>query len=148
MNKVIGSINTLLFGDEPVHFYPPQGMRDSAITYKGKRYVTHSNLHHSESAIKTFTAVHLLFLIGLILGTYSILYFYGTVTLAIVFVSAITSLYFADLLFNLFLVQRSFSKSPEMAITREELAHGGVRIGPHIRYFVLCIRRPPSYLNL
>jgi glycosyltransferase XagB len=88
--------------------------------YKGTKYVHHSGLHHTESAVETFTRKQLIIIaiVFAIVGYGFALYWHETL---IGVIAVLTVLYFADLLFNFFLIYRSFSKSPELSITPEEL---------------------------
>lgn len=89
--------------------------------YKGKEFIHHSSLHHSESAFYSLATGQkiFLFLISILLILCFALNWHDTLVL---FVSVITFLYFSDLLFNLFLIYRSFSKSPAIKVTDEEIA--------------------------
>jgi cellulose synthase/poly-beta-1,6-N-acetylglucosamine synthase-like glycosyltransferase len=88
--------------------------------YKGKKFVHHSGLHFSESAVFTFTfkqKVALILLavsivVGLILNLHTTL---------VVVIAVLTVLYFCDLFFNFYLIYRNFSKSPEIQIDEKEI---------------------------
>jgi glycosyltransferase involved in cell wall biosynthesis len=84
--------------------------------YKGKHYVTHTNLPHHESALRqltrqqTVTMIAALALLGVLLAVKA----HATIT---ILVALLTTVYFADLLYNLFLISRSFSHEIEHVIT-------------------------------
>lgn len=123
MLKQISNISCFWSQNTPVHYNPsfPDNMRYSMVIHKGKRYVTHTSLHHSESALITLTTNHFLIIFLLILLLYTVFAIWGFTVLAIVFLSLITFLYFSDLFFNLFLIIRSFTKRSEIVITKEEI---------------------------
>src|SRR5476651_2199861 len=87
--------------------------------YKGQEYIHHSNLPINQTAFfrlsQPQTVIILLvfgiFLLGLILNWH---------TTIVVLVILLTFLYFSDLLFNLYLVYRSFSKPSEIHLTQQE----------------------------
>lgn len=88
--------------------------------YKGEPFVPHNDLPIKQSAVSRITRKQLL-VIGALLG----LSLAGLVMnwhLAIViFLGVINVLFFCDLLFNLFIIYRSFSKSPEITIADRTL---------------------------
>ncbi len=97
-----------------------EAARGTGLHYKGKEFVYHSKLHHSETALYSFVDSQkvlaglgaILFVVALIVNWHLTL---------LLLVSAITILYFLDLLFNSFLIVRSFSRNPEIHITKSEL---------------------------
>ncbi len=96
------------------------GMVGNGIYHKGVKYITHSDLHHKHSAIKTFHAhqkVIILVLLILVIGG-------GIANLQetlIVIIAGLSVLYFSDIFFNLFLIIRSFQKSEEVQIRQAEI---------------------------
>lgn len=94
---------------------------DHGFHYKGKEFIHHSSLHHSESAFYSLAGSQKVFLF--VLFCLAIVSFYiDWHASLVVFVTIITILYFTDLLFNLFLIYRSFSRSPAIVIPPEEIA--------------------------
>lgn len=89
--------------------------------YKGNEFIHYSDLHPSESAFHRLSFNQIVFLLVIIITITSaaILNWHATIILLI---AILTFLYFSDLLFNLFLIFRSFSKSPEIQITDDEIA--------------------------
>jgi hypothetical protein len=88
--------------------------------YKGQRLVHHSDLPHSQSAFKRFSTAQIItILTGLLLFIISLLINWHAATVFIL--AVLTSIYFIDLLFNLFLVYRSYSLLPEINIPQEKL---------------------------
>ncbi len=89
--------------------------------YKGKKYVHHSQLSHTESAVITLTPRQKVILS--VFGLLAVLAFVANWhVMLIVLVSVLTVLYFGDLLFNFYLIVRSMTKSPELKITDEQIA--------------------------
>jgi len=88
--------------------------------YKEKEFIHHSSLHHKETAFHRMSGIQIFAMFVLITS-----FIFGLVinwhTTIVITVAILTFLYFADLLFNLFLVFRSFSKDPEIAITKPEV---------------------------
>ncbi|HZE86815.1 MAG TPA: glycosyltransferase [Methylomirabilota bacterium] len=89
--------------------------------YNGEEFIHHSLLSIKNSAFHRFSGMQILVLIGIFaILTLGLLINWHTTVLS--FVAALTFLYFADLLFNLYLIIRSFSKPAEITISDEELA--------------------------
>jgi cellulose synthase/poly-beta-1,6-N-acetylglucosamine synthase-like glycosyltransferase len=101
------------------HSFP--GMIGNGIHHKGQRYVTHTDLHHRHSAIRT-THNHQVWFLFVFLALIIAGGFLDLKLTAIWIVGSMTVLYFIDLLFNLFLVVQSFSQEPEVIVTDEEVA--------------------------
>lgn len=95
-------------------------LKGQGFIHKGLEYIHHSNLHHSESAFFRLSAVQKIVIVSifliLILGF--ILSWHATI---VIFVAVLTVLYFADLLFNFFLIYRSFTKAPEVKVSAQEI---------------------------
>lgn len=106
-----------------------------AIRYKNNDFVTHSSLPTNESALYSITRQQKFF-VFLFAFIFLIGIFFAWHTTLFLFVVAITTLYFMDLLFNLFLIYRSFSKSPEISISDEEIAAESKREWP--LYTIYC----------
>ncbi|MGI8419920.1 MAG: glycosyltransferase family 2 protein [Candidatus Levyibacteriota bacterium] len=103
--------------------------------HKGIQYVHHSRLHPHQTAffrLSTFQKYFLLFLL-LLAACCLALNWHLSITIA---VAVLIFLYFADLLFNLFLIYRSFTKRPEINVTNEELNAVGDNEWPV--YTILC----------
>jgi cellulose synthase/poly-beta-1,6-N-acetylglucosamine synthase-like glycosyltransferase len=83
--------------------------------YKGKRYITHNTLDRKYSAVERTTLTQRIVLWMVILTIILLSITRGSLVLVIL-VSLLTLLYFVDLLFNLFLVSRSFKFNSEIKI--------------------------------
>jgi cellulose synthase/poly-beta-1,6-N-acetylglucosamine synthase-like glycosyltransferase len=108
---------------------------DSGFHYRGKRYVTHSNLHYTESAFKQLTRKQALVMVVTLVVLAGLLATLGHATLTAM-VATLTALYFADLLYNLFLISRSFSRQIEIAINDKEFEEAEYRSWP--MYTIFC----------
>ncbi len=97
------------------------GMKGAGVAHNEGRFITHTSLHHSFSAINTFHFWQKTFLV--LLGVFFVLgMIKNPLSVGIVFIGILSFIYFADTLFGLFLVIRSLDKSPEIKSTKEEIA--------------------------
>lgn len=96
-------------------------MMGAGIAHNGKRFVTHTTLHHQHSAFETVHNHQKLFMLAL-LGIVWAGVLLDTKLTLIILVATLSFLYFVDLLFNLFLIVRSFRNSKEVCITKKNLA--------------------------
>jgi cellulose synthase/poly-beta-1,6-N-acetylglucosamine synthase-like glycosyltransferase len=101
--------------------------------YKGQEFVHHSTLHHSQSSfhrVSTAQLIVILLLSSLVVMALSMNWHTTVVTL----VAAITFLYFSDLLFNFYLIYRSFVKPIEIQVSTDEIA----KVTNWPRYTIMC----------
>lgn len=103
--------------------------------YGAQKFTHHSDLHHSKTAFFRTTPVQLGIITCLLTLLISSLV-RDWHTTVVVFVALLTVVYFADLLFNLFLIIRSFHKSPEITITDEQIKDRKKSDWP--TYTILC----------
>lgn len=94
--------------------------RGHGFTYRGKEYIHHSKLHEHEIALHRLSEQQMIALI-LLFATLVLFLLLSWHSTLIVLIIIITALYFADLLFNLHLINRSYSKSPEIVISRNKI---------------------------
>lgn len=87
----------------------------SGFHYKGTEYVTHNTLDRHSSAVERTTQNQRLVLLALLLAVVGLAIFNGSLLL-IGITSVITILYFMDLLFNMFLIYRSFQSYSEIVV--------------------------------
>lgn len=125
MNKKIllglAALKVKLSGPDIIPFNPEvEKEKGKGFHYKGNEFIHHSNLRPSESAFHRLSFNQIMFFLAIIviITSAAILNWHATITLLI---AVLTFLYFSDLLFNFFLIFRSFSKSPEIQITDEEI---------------------------
>lgn len=89
--------------------------------FRGNEFVYHTDLHLKESAFYRMTTVQtLLFLLGfeVLLAGFILWGWHQTL---VVLLSTLVLLYVGDLLFNLFLVYRSFAFAPEITVSKKLL---------------------------
>jgi len=113
----------LRFAHKKVYQLEPKSsdtMLGAGIAYNKKRFITHTILHQSSSALKTLTtwqkiglgAVIESLVIGLILNP--------LLTIQVV-VAALSAIYFIDVIFNFFLIFKSLHFPPEIDVSNKEI---------------------------
>lgn len=102
---------------------------------KGKEFVHHTNLPVSESAYQPLTRQQKAIIVTLLsmLAASLILNWHATL---VTLISVLTVVYFADLLFNFFLIYRSYFKEPELNITTRQINQVSEDAWPS--YTILC----------
>jgi glycosyltransferase XagB len=108
--------------------------KHKGFRYKGAEFIHHADLHHSETALKRFGGKQVEYLAGFaaLYILFLLLNWHATILITL---ATLTLLYFADLVFNLFMIYRSFTRNPEIVITNEEV-DADQRIWP--KYTVFC----------
>lgn len=104
-----------------IPFHPnTEKIKGKGFHYKGQEFVHHSQLAMENTAFKRVSRlqifVGLLFVADFILGL--VINWHATLE---ILVSALTIVYFTDLLFNLYLISRNFFKSSELTYKDEQL---------------------------
>lgn len=92
----------------------------AGVAFRKKRYITHSKRHHSRSAIETFVLWQRVFIALIVVAIATGLYF-DPIKTVIAFTAVLSAIYFADVLFNLFVILKSLHFPPELSYTEEEL---------------------------
>ncbi|MCR4263715.1 MAG: glycosyltransferase, partial [Candidatus Roizmanbacteria bacterium] len=107
------ALNLAMSNPDVVPFHPEQEKRKGkGFNYEGLEYIHHSDLPHHETAFFRLSLPQVFFLSFLFgVAIVGILMDWHATT--VVILAVLTVLYFVDLLFNLFLIYRSFSKPPE-----------------------------------
>lgn len=108
---------------------------EQGFHYAGEEFVHHSKLPHRESAFHRFSLLQV-GVVSAIISAVTVSGFLNWHTTIVVLVAVLTVLYFFDLLFNLFLIIRSFSRSPELVISEGELQDAERYEWP--TYTILC----------
>ncbi len=103
-----------------VHLSPVDG-KGQGFTHKGNEFVHHTDLHYSETAFYNLLHNQKVVLISVVAILLSAFIADWHLTL-IVFLSSLTVLYFLGLLFDGFIVYRTFRIKPEIVIDTEEMA--------------------------
>lgn len=93
----------------------------AGIAKNGNRFITHSTLDYRISALQTFTLSQKLFIVSVVVVLGVSFYFYVLIT-TIVFMAILNSIYFADVLFNFFLVIKSLRNPPELNFKNKEIS--------------------------
>jgi len=95
-------------------------MVGAGIVYKKRKFITHTTLHHSKSAVVTLTFIQKLFLFTILTVLTAGLFVNPQVT-AIVFLAVLSVVYFLDVFFGGYLVLKSLSQPPEISFDEAEL---------------------------
>lgn len=106
---------------QPIHSKEENSMKGAGVGYKRKQFITHSSLSYEKSALRTFvlhqkiflTSLFLIFVAGLVVNTFQ--------TMAIL-VATLSTIYFIDTVFNLYIVLKSLHIPQEITVTDEEMA--------------------------
>jgi glycosyltransferase involved in cell wall biosynthesis len=99
----------------------PETSIGSGLAHKGARFITHSQLHHHESAFNTLMPWQKYFLLSLI----SFLVFgllINPLLTGITFIGLLSLLYFFDCLFTLIMIYRSLNRPPQLSFTEEQIS--------------------------
>lgn len=106
----------------PQHIPPTHAlsMIGAGLGHKKKKYITHTTLPHHKSAMVTFYVSQKL-LIGIVLILFAGGLYFNPKATGIVFVAILSSIYFADVLFNLYLILRSLNMAQEINFSDTEI---------------------------
>lgn len=118
----MNAISLKLRGKKPSKIHPlgDDSMIGAGLAHKKKRFVTHTTLHHHVSAIRTFAPWQKYAMIIAIVILAGSFFFYPFRT-AIVAMAILTTVYFIDVFFNLFLVVKSLHNPPEINFSDESI---------------------------
>lgn len=106
---------------QPLYASQKQEMLHAGVGFKKRKYVTHTTLHHSFSALQTFTTGQKAFIFLSLLTIIASLIANPLVSLQII-IGALSFIYFVDTLFNFFIVSKSLHEPQEISVTDEEIA--------------------------
>lgn len=114
-------IKNLLFGHPIISFSEKEEQeKGKGFHYKNQEYIHHSSLHHRETAFHRLSRPQILFFLVAFVSIV-VAYFINWHLSLIVTIACLTILYFSDLLFNLYLIYRSFSKPAEIKIKNSDI---------------------------
>ncbi|MDO8658205.1 MAG: glycosyltransferase [Candidatus Levybacteria bacterium] len=118
-------MQALLLRIKKIHpqLVPPthaRSMIGAGIGYKKRKYITHTTIPHHLSALRTFTKVQKL-IISLILIDIGLGFYISPLLTLQLLVAVLSAIYFADVIFNLYLVVKSLSFPREITSTEQEL---------------------------
>lgn len=107
---------------KPIHIPSKNenSMIGAGVAHKQKRFITHTTLHHSISAIQTFTHWQKT-LLGVVVGLCVYGFIVAPFGTAIVCTALLSTVYFFDFVFNFYLVAKSLSVPSEIISSPEEL---------------------------
>lgn len=121
MEMALGALRLKTRQPKPIPFHPNQEkMKGKGFHFEGTEYINHTDLPYHETAFHRLTLKQILIVSGIfgIIAGGLMVNWHATL---ILLVAGLSILYFSDLLFNLFLIYRSFAKAPEMKVSEEEI---------------------------
>lgn len=131
MINIISSIKNRLSKRE-VSYFNLNKLKGAGFHYNQKKFITHNQLEQIETAFFRSNPEQLIIILALallvILGLIANWHLTLIITMAV-----LTFIYFADLLFNLYLIYRSFAKDPEIKIKKVQFSN---KVCP--TYTILC----------
>jgi len=97
-----------------------KNMIGAGVIHKGKRYITHSQLSHHDSAIHTLKNNQKIFMLGLlaIVVAAGVAFPLGTI---ISVMALLNVMYFLDMMFNLIMILRSLKTPRELSISEDRI---------------------------
>jgi len=105
-------------------YIPPESkwsMINAGVGYKKRMYITHTTLHHTQSAVQSITLKQV-FLCGILVECLIILcLFFGLFFAIQVLITILSVIYFLDILFALYLTLKTITTSYEITYTKKEL---------------------------
>jgi len=96
-------------------------MKGAGIIFKHKKFITHSSLHHDTSALHVLQTWQKYFIIAA-LALCALALSINLLNTSIIFLGVLTTLYFFDVLFNLYMVIKTLHFPVEINVTDKELA--------------------------
>lgn len=112
-----------------------EGMLGAGHEHQGKRFVTHTTLHARHSALENFTFYQKIW-IGTALAVAALLLVVWFRVAAVWFIGILSTVYFADTIFNVWLVWRALRRPPELTFDTSALA--ALRDEDLPTYTILC----------
>ena len=110
-------------------------MVGAGVDYRGKRFVTHTTLHHRNSAVYTLTGWQFVFMISVIGLVLAGLLLNAHLVLSII-VAVLSVVYFADAVFSFFVIVKSLHFPVEMEFSDGEFQELNSKTLP--LYTILC----------
>ena len=106
----------------PVHIPPKtnDSMLGAGLGFKKKKYITHTTIAHSASALTTVTLAQKIIILLLVSDVALGFYLATLLTLQII-VAILSFIYFIDVLFNLYLIMKSLAVPAEIRSSDEEI---------------------------
>lgn len=119
----LNAFNLKLRASDPIKIAPKNGsMEGAGVGFRKSRYITHTTLDHRKSALKTFTpsikAGIVLILFFIVIG-----FAIDPLGAAMVLVGFLSLVYFLDVLFNFYIIQKSLRQTREISFNEKEVAN-------------------------
>ncbi len=95
-------------------------MRGAGVIHKQTSFITHTTLHHSQSALSTFIPWQIAFIALLLLTATLGLIANPLITVTVV-VGLLSAVYFTDVIFNIYVILKSLYFPPEMTFQTSKL---------------------------
>ncbi len=92
----------------------------SGVAFRKKRYITHSKRNANRSAIETFVLWQRVLIFSAI-ALITVGLFINAVATIVAFTAILSAIYFADVVFNLFVILKSLHFPPELSFTQEQI---------------------------
>lgn len=117
----------------PIVKFNPEENQNAGFHHLGKKYVIYSDLAQSQSAFKRLSSRQkgILSSFVLIASPFFVIDWHKTI---VVLMSILAIVYFSDLLFNLYLIYKSFSKNPDLKVEKKDIENNN----EWPTYTVLC----------
>lgn len=121
-HALVSKISHFLSPARPAHLpgVSSKSMIGAGIIHKGKTFITHTTLREHQSATNTFTRNQILFFLSLVVF-FLVGLVLSPITTMIGLTATLSTIYFLDVLFNLFLVGKSLHTPPELSFGVDQL---------------------------
>ncbi|TXI32158.1 MAG: glycosyltransferase [Niabella sp.] len=134
-NAIISCALKTKFTKRKVYELDPNGEFEKGIIYKNKSYLTHTQLSYNKSAIFTFVRsqkIGFIVIVGFLLAAFILFRLQSAIWL----VAIVSTIYFLDVVFNIFVILKSLHFPPEFRFNDDEIA--AVKDNKLPVYTVLC----------
>lgn len=117
----ITALKLRAFPNPPTHFRKrDDSMEHAGVWRRSNRFATHTTLHHQHSAIVTVSPLQKTIIFFLLISL-AVGFFLSWTKILSLLIAILVLLYFANLVFDLYLVTRSLSKKSEVEIDDEKV---------------------------
>lgn len=110
-------------------------MRGAGLLHGKIRFLTHTTLHHSQSALFTFAPWQTVLMIFLLAQIVFGLIVNPLITITVI-IGALSLIYFIDVIFNIYVILKSLNKPPEIKLRTDQIKKLDDRSLP--LYSILC----------
>ncbi|MDP2649900.1 MAG: glycosyltransferase, partial [bacterium] len=133
-------LNALIVRAKRIHpvaipSHKPNSMLGAGVMHKQKKLITHTTLHHSQSALSTFIPWQIA-LIGLVILSAALGLFMNFKIAIIAIIAILSGIYFIDVLFSLYVILKSLYFPPELNFKTAEIK--GLKDKSLPVYSILC----------